>query len=929
MVRDTLLLLCLLVSTCLFTSSSAQSPGFVSLDCGGAEPFTDELGLKWLPDNHLLFGATATISSPNQTKTQYTTLRHFPADDSRKYCYTLNVTSRSRYLIRATFLYGNFDSNNVYPKFDISLGATHWTTVVISDANVIEKAELVFLASSPSVSVCLSNATTGQPFISTLELRQLNGSMYLTEYEDSFHLSVAARINFGAETEDSVRYPDDPYDRIWESDLLKKANYLVDVAAGTKRVSTKYPVEPAGNDRPPEKVMQTAVVGTNGSLTYRMNLEGFPGYGWAFTYFAEIEELADDESRKFRLVLPDQPEYSKAIVNIRENTQRGYKVYEPGYYNITLPYVLNFRFAKTADSSRGPILNAMEISKYLQKSDGSVDATVMANVASLYSSTVWGQEGGDPCLPSPWSWVVCNSDPQPRVVAVKLSNKNLTGDIPSDLTKLTGLVELWLDGNSLTDQIPDFSGCTNLKIIHLENNRLTGKIPSSLAKLPNLTELYLQNNMLSGRIPSGLKGVVSNFTGNSNLGKGEGKKLGVIIGASVGASVLLIATVFSCIWLCKANKNSKRKTSAEFTNRPLHVQRASSTLSDAHGDGGQCFTLFEMEEATKKFEKRIGSGGFGIVYYGKTREGKEIAVKVLGNNSYQGKREFENEVTLLSRIHHRNLVQFLGYCQEEGRNMLVYEFMHNGTLKEHLYGERRMSWIKRLEIAEDAARGIEYLHTGCVPAIIHRDLKTSNILLDKHMRAKVSDFGLSKFAVDGTSHVSSIVRGTVGYLDPEYYISQQLTEKSDVYSFGVILLELISGQEAISNENFGANCRNIVQWAKMHIDNGDIRGIIDPALAEDDYSLQSMWKIAEKALLCVRPHGNMRPSMSEVQKDIQDAIRIEKEVLAARGGLSDEFSRSSAHSQSSSLMNMGTTHDLAGSHNFVSIDESVLQPKAR
>ncbi|KAF2604584.1 hypothetical protein F2Q70_00024941 [Brassica cretica] len=701
------------------------------------------------------------------------------------------------------------------------------------------------------------------------------------------------------------------------------------------------------------------------------------------------------------------------------------------------------------------------------------------------------------------------------VGGIKLSNKNMTGEIPSDLTKLTGLVELWLDGNSLTGQIPDFSKCTNLKIIHLENNRLIGKIPSPLAKLPNLTEVYLQNNMLSGTIPSRLKNVYSNLTGNLNLkeredkrkklgviigasfgasvlliatifsciwlckanknskrktsaeltnrplhvqrvsstlsdahgdaaqcftlyeieeatkkfekriGSGgfgivyygktrEGKeiavkvlgnnsfqgkkefanevtllsrihhrnlvqflgyceeegrnmlvylqnnmlsgtipsrlknvysnltgnlnlkeredkrkKLGVIIGASFGASVLLIATIFSCIWLCKANKNSKRKTSAELTNRPLHVQRVSSTLSDAHGDAAQCFTLYEIEEATKKFEKRIGSGGFGIVYYGKTREGKEIAVKVLGNNSFQGKKEFANEVTLLSRIHHRNLVQFLGYCEEEGRNMLVYEFMHNGTLKEHLYSvvsrERRISWIKRLEIAEDAARGIEYLHTGCVPAIIHRDLKTSNILLDKHMRAKVSDFGLSKFAVDGASHVSSIVRGTVGYLDPEYYISQQLTEKSDVYSFGVILLELISGQEAISNENFGANCRNIVQWAKMHIENGDIRGIIDPALAEDDYSLQSMWKIAEKALLCVRPHGNMRPSMSEVQKDIQDAIRIEKEALAARGGLSDEFSRSSAHSSS---LNMGM-HDLAGSQNFVAIDESVLQPKAR
>lgn len=169
------------------------------------------------------------------------------------------------------------------------------------------------------------------------------------------------------------RFPDDPYDRIWESDLLKKPNYLVDVAAGTVRVSTTLPIESGGNDRAPQKVMQTAVVGTNGSLTYRMNLDGFPGFGWAFTYFAEIEDLAEDESRKFRLVLPDQPEYSKAIVNIKENAQRPYRVYEPGFPNITLPFVLNFRFAKTADSSRGPIINAMEISKYLQKSDGSVD----------------------------------------------------------------------------------------------------------------------------------------------------------------------------------------------------------------------------------------------------------------------------------------------------------------------------------------------------------------------------------------------------------------------------------------------------------------------------------------------------------------------------------------------------------------------------
>lgn len=133
------------------------------------------------------------------------TLRHFPAD-SRKYCYTLNVISRTRYLVRATFLYGNFDSNNVYPKFDISLGATPWSTIVISDASTIEVRELIFLATSPTVSVCLSNATTGQPFISTLELRQFSGSIYYTEFEEQYYLSVAARINFGADTEAPVRY---------------------------------------------------------------------------------------------------------------------------------------------------------------------------------------------------------------------------------------------------------------------------------------------------------------------------------------------------------------------------------------------------------------------------------------------------------------------------------------------------------------------------------------------------------------------------------------------------------------------------------------------------------------------------------------------------------------------------------------------------
>lgn len=169
------------------------------------------------------------------------------------------------------------------------------------------------------------------------------------------------------------RYPDDPFDRIWESDSVKKANYLVDVADGTEKVSTDAPIDVSRNQMPPEKVMQTAVVGTNGSLTYRLNLDGFPGFGWAVTYFAEIEDLEPDESRKFRLVLPGYPDMSKAIVNIQENAQGKYRLYQPGYPNISLPFVLSFKFGKTADSTEGPLLNAMEINKYLEKNDGSPD----------------------------------------------------------------------------------------------------------------------------------------------------------------------------------------------------------------------------------------------------------------------------------------------------------------------------------------------------------------------------------------------------------------------------------------------------------------------------------------------------------------------------------------------------------------------------
>ncbi|KAF8749185.1 hypothetical protein HU200_012725 [Digitaria exilis] len=915
-------------------------PGFVSIDCGGSANYTDELGLLWTGDaGWFPFGETATIAVPTEKRTQYSTVRYFPAATSpspaaNKHCYTLPVRTRTRYLVRATFLYGNFDRSNVFPEFDLYLGASRWSTIVIYDDAKVVTREAVVLAAAPALSVCLSNATTGQPFISTLELRQLNGSLYYTDYEADAFLGLSARINFGAPTADPVRYPDDPYDRIWESDMVRRANYLVDVAPGTVNVSTDRPVFVASSERPPQKVMQTAVVGSLGELTYRLDLNGFPGNGWAFSYFAEIEEFVVPETRKFKLFIPGLPDVSKPTVDIGENAPGKYRLYEPGFFNISLPFVLSFAFRKTNDSSKGPILNAFEIYKYIHIDLGSPDGTI--------GSTA--MEGGDPCLPSPWSWVKCTSEPQPRVVSINLSGKNLTGSVPPEVGALPCLAEIGLANNMLTGPIPDLSGSSNLSIIHLENNQLIGSVPSYFGSLPKLSELYLQNNKLSGTIPRALlsRSIIFNYSGNMYLGIGkqEKKHVIIIISALLGASFLLVAAM-CCYMLTR--KTIKKDSSPEgpdnedgdFTNKkqvlPAHkkkLQNPSTTHQSREiiaTETAHPYRLSDLEVATNNFASRIGSGGFGIVYYGKLSDGKEIAVKVPSNDSYQGKKQFTNEVSLLSRIHHRNLVAFLGYCHEDGRNILVYEFMHNGTLKEHLHGrDKHISWIKRLEIAEDAAKGIEYLHTGCTPSIIHRDIKTSNILLDKQMRAKVSDFGLSKLAAADESHAASTnVRGTLGYLDPQYYTSQQLTDKSDMYSFGIILLELISGRPPISTVSFGEHFRNIGAWAKFYYEGGDIEAIIDPSInqAGGYQDVQSIWKIAEAAVRCIDGEPRRRPCMPEVVKEIQDAMALERTSTggSCRGGAGAcPFSPAAASVRSGGTMR---SHDMVMDNLLLMDDE--------
>ncbi|XP_050285815.1 receptor-like protein kinase At3g21340 isoform X2 [Quercus robur] len=257
---------------------------------------------------------------------------------------------------------------------------------------------------------------------------------------------------------------------------------------------------------------------------------------------------------------------------------------------------------------------------------------------------------------------------------------------------------------------------------------------------------------------------------------------------------------------------------------------------------------------TNNFETIIGGGGFGKVYLGKLKDEARVAVKLLSPSSKQGYKEFQVEVQLLMIVHHRNLVSLVGYCDEDDQKALLYEYMENGDLHQHL-------------------SGLEYLHNGCKPPIIHRDLKTSNILLTGHMQAKIADFGLSRiFATESDSHVSTCPAGTLGYLDPEYQASGNFGKKSDVYSFGIVLFELITGRPVIMRGP--EKNTHILDWIYPIIESGDIQSVVDPRL-QGKFHTNSAWKAVEIALSCIPPIASQRPDISQVLAELKECLALE------------------------------------------------------
>ncbi|KAF5203126.1 Receptor-like kinase, partial [Thalictrum thalictroides] len=284
------------------------------------------------------------------------------------------------------------------------------------------------------------------------------------------------------------------------------------------------------------------------------------------------------------------------------------------------------------------------------------------------------------------------------------------------------------------------------------------------------------------------------------------------------------------------------------------------------------FTYQELEEITNGFSPQsvLGEGGFGAVYKGCLADGREVAVKQLKVGGAQGEREFRAEVDIISRVHHRHLVSLVGYCISDKQRLLVYDYVPNNNLYHHLHGKGRpvMDWATRSRVAAGAARGIAYLHEDCHPRIIHRDIKSSNILLDNNFEAQVSDFGLAKLALDTYTHVTTRVMGTFGYMAPEYATSGKLTDKSDVYSFGVVLLELITGRKPVdSTQPLGEE--SLVEWARpllaRALDSEEFDGLVDPRL-EKNYVESEVFRMIEAAAACVRHSATKRPRMGQVMR---------------------------------------------------------------
>eukprot|EP00897_Mesotaenium_endlicherianum_P004889 jgi/Mesen1/4428/ME000225S03417 len=543
-----------------------------------------------------------------------------------------------------------------------------------------------------------------------------------------------------------------------------------------------------------------------------------------------------------------------------------------------------------------------------------------------------------------------------QLTDLELGTNNINGTIPASFSKLVNLKTLSMPSTLLGGPLPDLSQLSKLQTLDLNTNQFTGLVPPFLAELPKLSVVDFGTNSFYGPLPQAIQDKASQY-----------KSLRLFnnyINGTIPESFLDSAVVVT--WCCVADSRGQRPASqcTSFYNglypslappaavggstggkkssssvpviaiivplvlialvtiilmfvmwrRRKAQQQNMDLLKKTMKQHLTAFGLSDLKRATKKFNQIIGKGGYGTVYKATLKDGTTVAVKRLDKQSKQGDIEFIREVELLSRLHHRHLVNLVGFCAEEGERILVYEYMSMGSLYEHLHGPMAekfpLTWDTRLKIAIHVALGLEYLHYGADPPLIHRDVKSANILLNEEF-SKVADFGLCKEAplgvddADTVAPTATAVRGSFGYLDPEYVNTSILSEKSDVYSYGVVLLELISGHKSIHK------MQPLAYWAEEFLDDSDkMPDMVDPGM-EGVFDIDELIALCEIARACIKDQAISRPTMREVSKQLVERLgqtlggsSSDNSSFGSSGDLSDvisNYSGGDANSHSQSL----------------------------
>ncbi|GAB4834050.1 hypothetical protein Ancab_032303 [Ancistrocladus abbreviatus] len=520
--------------------------------------------------------------------------------------------------------------------------------------------------------------------------------------------------------------------------------------------------------------------------------------------------------------------------------------------------------------------------------------------------------GDDPCGGA-WLGLTCDSNQQ--ITVINLPNLGLNGTLSPSIAKLGSLTKIILRNNNITGQIPsNWTSLKSLALLDLSSNNLSPPVPSFRSGANVLTD---NNPLVTSGQPTGspssttggshssstsTAGSSSQTSINESSQKSKNEsskrsKLVVIVAPLASVSVLLLVLVPLSVCYCKRRKdvlpapssvvihprdpsdsdNAVKLVIANNANGSASIGSGSASLnSSVMGDshvieaGNLVISVQVLRNVTNNFsaENELGRGGFGVVYKGELDDGTKIAVKRMeaGVISSKALDEFRSEITVLSKVRHRHLVSLLGYSIEGNERILVYEYMPQGALSKHLFHWKSLkleplSWKKRLNIALDVARGMEYLHTLAHQSFIHRDLKSSNILLGDDFRAKVSDFGLVKLAPDGEKSVVTRLAGTFGYLAPEYAVTGKITTKADVFSFGVVLMELLTGLMALDEERPEEKQYLAAWFWKIKSVKEKLMAAIDPSLDVVEETHESIVTIAELAGHCTAREPNQRPDM--------------------------------------------------------------------